>query len=192
MKNLILKLSMIVLFAAITTASAAPMFTLTDGTGAATASVTQGTAVATLNLHLNSDNLSFSGIFLHLEAPAPIKYAASPFTVGTPFSSADFVPTGGSAVDATQFTSFFSNAASDFSATSDSVLAVYRFDISGLSVGSYSFTPVGEGLSNNAGAAVTDFATPGVFTIKVTAVPEPAALSTIFVISAGLLKRRHR
>ena len=117
--------------------------------------------------------------------------------LGTPFTAADVLqlPTAGTAVDSSSpaVTLLFDSALSgDYPANSSAIVS-YTLNTSAIGVGSYTFTPVGQYLTN-ASSAIDTFGAPGTFTLNVTpaATPEPASLSLAALGLITLAARRRR
>jgi hypothetical protein len=111
-----------------------------------------------------------------------------------PFTAPDIfmAPATGDTLNQTKGTTvWFKAGAGDYTAFDEQAIAAYTIDASALGLGAYVFTPIGEELSN-AGETVTTFASPGVFSLTVLAVPEPgtAALMGMGVAVLPLFRRR--
>lgn len=181
-------------------ATAAPTLSLTLAGGSQTsASITAGTSSLSLDLHLNSDGNAIGGLQSYLTSTASpaVTYGAGSVALGTPFTAADVLqlPTAGTAVDSSSpaVTLLFDSALSgDYPANSSAVVS-YTLNTSAIGVGSYTFTPVGQYLTN-ASSAIDTFGAPGTFTLNVTpaATPEPASLSLAALGLITLAARRRR
>ncbi|HEV7300322.1 MAG TPA: PEP-CTERM sorting domain-containing protein [Tepidisphaeraceae bacterium] len=184
--------------------NAAPALTMTvAGSGATSATITQGTASITLGLSVNTDGLPIGSLLYHIEtAPAAAATYASTSPIiapGTPFTAADLflglAPTPGALVQAgiAGSTQWVKSSVGDYAAFNGEI-AWYTFDTSAMTSDTYVFTPVGLEFANDASASDPTelFAVPGSFTLTVTAVPEPATAATVVLTLGAMAMTRSR
>ena len=169
-------------------AQAAPWLGLvgTNTTTQTSASIASGTLTFSLDLRMNSSGYDVGALQYYITTtPAnAMIYGATPLTAkSNPFVTADLTngyghaPTAAATVNSGSngITKWFKTDFPDYPAFPEQTIATYQFDTSALGAGTYVLTPIGQLLSYGAGEEVSTFATPGSFTLNITAVPEPGA-----------------
>ncbi len=166
----------------------------TTGGGATSLSIPQGTPTVTLAMRLDSDGLAVGSLLYHIvTTPASaVTYALTNPLVAknAPFTIADLsnglAPTPGATVQAgvAGSTQWVKSSAGDYAAI-DGEIAWYTFNTQSLAATTYSFTPVGLELANDALSSnpIEVFAPAGSFVLTVVAVPEPSAMSCALVLA---------
>jgi hypothetical protein len=176
-------------------AHAAPRLSLVRSGTTLSAFVTSATASVLLDLRANTDGNAISGLqgYLVTSPAQAATYGATPVTAtNSPFTASDVfqAPATGAVVRQSGGTTvLFKSSAGDYPAFADNAILTFQINTSLLTAGTYTFTPVGEELTN-ATTTITSFATPGSFTLTI--IPEPATAGVLATGGAGLLLARRR
>ncbi|MGB8169543.1 MAG: hypothetical protein WCF18_18730 [Chthoniobacteraceae bacterium] len=179
-------------------AQSAPTLNLVKaGTSAAVAdSIQLGTATYALDLKLDTGGDPVSGLQFYLTSNDPtVHFGLTPVVaLNQPFIDADILiaPNSGSLVNQSQGTSvLFKADPGDYPAFASRAILSFTFDTSTLPAGDYLFTPVGQELTFT-GTTRTAFAAPGLFSLKVQAIPEPSTMfwGVLIFGTTGFLRGR--